>query len=124
MSSFLAGKRAINDGGNDMAEQELRDQPSGVNRHQVTIIRQVAETQIQQALTAFAQQLPGGLPHLQGAINDAGAILDRLMAATGVFDDATTQQSPTEANPDKAAERANLTGSADSAEVHDVTSGA
>jgi len=95
-----------------------------MNRHQVVIIRQVAEDQIRQALTAFAQQLPGGMAHLQGAINEAGAVLDRLMVTTGTFDDATTQQSPTEANPDQAAQRLPLDLPADGAAANDVTSGA
>ncbi len=107
-----------------MQDSVQRDQPPGMNRHQVVIIRQVAADQIQQALTAFAQQLPGGMPHLQAAINEAGAILDRLMLATGTFDDATTQQSPTAANPDQAAHRLPLDQAADGAAANDVTSGA
>lgn len=107
-----------------MPDSVQRDQPAGMNRHQVATIRQIAADQIGQTLTAFAQQLPGGMFHLQAAINEAGAVLDRLMQATGTFDDASTQQSPTEANPDQAAQRLPLDQPADRASANDVTSGA
>jgi enamine deaminase RidA (YjgF/YER057c/UK114 family) len=107
-----------------MTDSVQQDQPAGMNRHQVATLRQIAEDQINQALNDFAKQLPGGLTHLQAALNEAGAVLDRLMSATGTLDRPADLQSPTEANPDQAAQRLPLDQAADQASVNDVTSGA
>jgi hypothetical protein len=107
-----------------MSDPLLPDQPAGMNRHQVVTLRQIAQDQITRALSDFAQQLPGGNLHLQAALNEASAVLDRMMRATGVFDEATTQQSPTAANPDLAAQRLPDDTPPDQAAANDVTSGA
>jgi outer membrane protein assembly factor BamA len=94
-----------------------------INRVQIESARQAAEQQIAVALHAFALQLPQGTLYEQEALNEAGAILDRLLRRTGQYDEAAQFQPDPSPNPDMAAQRDAVAGAEESTEIKDYNSG-
>lgn len=94
-----------------------------MNREQIEILYQAAQHQIAAAIHTFAMQLPQGVLYEQEALNEAGALLDRLLRRTGQYDEAAQFQPGTPPNPDMAARRKALAGVEESDEIKDYNSG-